>query len=688
MSATLTLGTTYTFGGTSWVCAEVFQNYAVLQNTGISYGLWPGITMSKWGNGLPYRQSIDGQDISEYDNNTIALYNAIKNAEYNSATYGTGLYLVNLSKVNQTTIFSSVSGYYGTALTTAANNANNISETANYKYSWLGIYESDNSQDFYYAVSDSGNLGRWGSYDVNLVIAPAFNVDLSKIKLTGTAISISDSSSGSESSSDSPQQNWEEKCLDQTNTQYLLNKIKNKLNSEFTANEVTTATLSTFGKVKPDGSTILINNDGVISLTSDTVGIATNIQNGLLKPDDNTIFIKSDGTLHLKKEDITPIPIPEPEEENEENEIPPILFLVRDKDNNIYGIEKSSNIANWGVMKQITKENDEYIISNQDSGYGWYTTPYSKNYDDGYVMIKDNYQGGVYSRSRLSGFQGNIPNMFGLGIFKENSDSPVIGSDKFNYETGSWNNILNDFSVDGHISHFEYDAMYFIPDRSAYTGTKPNVKYTNLLIPGLKCVICKNDTIKFYTYSYNSWNSFQVNNNINVSYFNGLRDTLDFSSICFDGAAIIKYENGVHVTNLGTGETRLLNTEVIDDSGDIISRQAIMVHAYDWYWFDNPGEWREYIIGRGSNDRDFSVYQNLTPHITDSITTCQFKKICTLHSDFTGYRYMSDLYFDFVVDNDENVYYCEASNNYNHFKLYVNESSNRENKLIGSCVSL
>ena len=78
--------------------------------------------MAKFGNGSPYANNIDGQDISGYDDKTTALYNSIKSAEYAGADYGTGLYLVSNAMTGTTTDGTIGSGNYWTALKTAAAN--------------------------------------------------------------------------------------------------------------------------------------------------------------------------------------------------------------------------------------------------------------------------------------------------------------------------------------------------------------------------------------------------------------------------------------------------------------------------------------------------------------------------------------------------------------------------------------
>ena len=59
------------------------------------------------------------------------------------------------------------------------------------------------------------------------------------------------------------------------------------------------ATTQVAGKVKPDGTTILVDENGVIS-SAVTVAIATLQAAGIVKPDGTTITIENDGTIHAR----------------------------------------------------------------------------------------------------------------------------------------------------------------------------------------------------------------------------------------------------------------------------------------------------------------------------------------------------------------------------------------------------
>lgn len=181
----LKLGKTYLFMGYNWTVCELVNDgrTAVLQSHGVTSGAWPGFKMAEFGNGDYYADSIYGQDISAYDHKLKELYNAIKDVEDKSATYGKGLYLVSKEKVGFTKCGKHGSGYYWTALKEAAMNYQSFEAASN--GTWLGT------------VSGSGNPlcvdSNGGVYNGNLrssgfVVAPAFNLVLSKVKVAGDEI--------------------------------------------------------------------------------------------------------------------------------------------------------------------------------------------------------------------------------------------------------------------------------------------------------------------------------------------------------------------------------------------------------------------------------------------------------------------------------------------------------------------
>ena len=178
------LGKTYKFAGYYWTVCELINNgrVAVIQSHGVTHGAWPGFVMPQFGNGSYYADSIDGQDISSYDDKMQSLYDNIKEVEDTSVSYGKGLYLISKEKTGFTEIFDPGSGYYWTELKAVAENT---SAFGNASYSaWLG-----SAFGSYYAwfVSSDGSIYGYAQ-NVDFVVAPAFNLDLSKVEIAGDEI--------------------------------------------------------------------------------------------------------------------------------------------------------------------------------------------------------------------------------------------------------------------------------------------------------------------------------------------------------------------------------------------------------------------------------------------------------------------------------------------------------------------
>ena len=180
-------GKTYKFTGYDWTVCELVNDgrTAVLQSHGVTHGEWPGFVMPQFGNGDYYSQSIDGQDISGYDDKMRSLHDAIKDVEDKSASYGKGLYLVSKEKAGFTEWCEPGSGDYWQALKKAAGNASSFGSP--YYYAWLGTVDGGNGP---WCVYSDGHVyydyDQYGDY----VVAPAFNLDLSKVEVAGDEIII------------------------------------------------------------------------------------------------------------------------------------------------------------------------------------------------------------------------------------------------------------------------------------------------------------------------------------------------------------------------------------------------------------------------------------------------------------------------------------------------------------------
>lgn len=184
--AILEAGETYRFAGYSWTACELVNDgrVAVIQSHGVTHGAWPGFVMSQFGNGNYYSKSIDGQDISGYDNKMKELYVTIKDAENTSASYGKGLYLISEEKAGFTEWGHPGSGNYLQALKAAAENACSFGSPDN--YAWLGtVYGSGGA----WYVNSNGGVS-YNDQSDDYVVAPVFNLDLSKVEIVGDEIVI------------------------------------------------------------------------------------------------------------------------------------------------------------------------------------------------------------------------------------------------------------------------------------------------------------------------------------------------------------------------------------------------------------------------------------------------------------------------------------------------------------------
>ena len=180
------LGKTYQFAGYKWTACELINNgkTLVIQSHGVTNGEWPGYRMSRFGNCNYYELSIDGEDISVYDLKLKKLYDAIKDVEDTAATYGKGLYLVSREKAGFKEWSKPGYGYYWAALKAAAENALPFGLSGS---AWLGTVNG--SINAWY-VNSNGNVSNGNFQNYNYVVAPAFNLDLSKVETVGDEIII------------------------------------------------------------------------------------------------------------------------------------------------------------------------------------------------------------------------------------------------------------------------------------------------------------------------------------------------------------------------------------------------------------------------------------------------------------------------------------------------------------------
>lgn len=185
--ANLELGKTYNFMGYKWTACELINNgkTLVIQSHGVTTGPWPGFKLPQFGNGHYYGSDIDGQDISSYNDKTQKLYDAIKDFEDTSATYGNGLYLISAEKAQLPTVIygASGAGYYCDALVSAGSEGNPNGTHCN---AWLGTLGNKENTAWFVNGFANGYIALQD--DVVKTIAPAFNLDLSKVKISGDEI--------------------------------------------------------------------------------------------------------------------------------------------------------------------------------------------------------------------------------------------------------------------------------------------------------------------------------------------------------------------------------------------------------------------------------------------------------------------------------------------------------------------
>ena len=182
------LGKTYKFAGYNWTACELINNgkTLVLQSHGVTHGAWPGFVMPQFGNGHFYSKSIAGEDISGYDDKMQALYYAIKDTEDSFASYGKGLFLICKEKAGYVEFERTGSGNYWKVLQGVSMNYSPFGATC--FSTWLGTVADANSGNAF-----SMDIGGCIGYSIcnqpnEYAIAPAFNLDLSKVEIKGDEI--------------------------------------------------------------------------------------------------------------------------------------------------------------------------------------------------------------------------------------------------------------------------------------------------------------------------------------------------------------------------------------------------------------------------------------------------------------------------------------------------------------------
>ena len=226
--AAFTVGQTYRMGGYDWLCAEdLGSGVYALQSKGMTSGAWPGYRLPSNYDGsvsfgpadTPYSSDIFDLNIASYDSNTIAFYDT--NNWKSVCADNKGLYLISYTKLNVTDYAQLSSGNYSIALKEAASNYQNFGMPSNADggFAWIGNVSANSSSDpspSGWWIGEGGyvganSVGQMGTYGQGAVIAPAFDVDSSKVSisptneigilLTGSFVEISESLALGETSS-------------------------------------------------------------------------------------------------------------------------------------------------------------------------------------------------------------------------------------------------------------------------------------------------------------------------------------------------------------------------------------------------------------------------------------------------------------------------------------------------------
>lgn len=172
MNNIITIGKEYSFAGYKWIPVVLDKNMVVLQSLGVTVGSWPGFSMHQFGDHNYYGKEITGQDISAYDDKTKNLYEKLRSVEVESPL-GKGLYLpredIMICNWKQ-------------AMITVVDSDNPIACEADDNMAWLDKSNGSYARCFC-ANEDIGSISDSRSQICEYIIAPAFNLDLSKVEI-------------------------------------------------------------------------------------------------------------------------------------------------------------------------------------------------------------------------------------------------------------------------------------------------------------------------------------------------------------------------------------------------------------------------------------------------------------------------------------------------------------------------
>ena len=183
----LEIGKTYHFAGYDWTVCKLDNNTAVIQSHGVTHGFYLDEDL------------IRKYNISDYNDTMKSLYDNIKEAENKSYMFGRGLYLVstdnvgfmyevekNVSSTGTVNHFEWIAaGYFLQVLKEVAKNAVLLGAASN--FAWIGV---GHFTKYALAVSASGDVYENYLPCGDYAIAPAFNLDVSKVDVIGNEIVI------------------------------------------------------------------------------------------------------------------------------------------------------------------------------------------------------------------------------------------------------------------------------------------------------------------------------------------------------------------------------------------------------------------------------------------------------------------------------------------------------------------
>ena len=169
------LGKEYNFAGYRWVPVRINKEdqVAVMQSLGVTAGPWPGFSMPLYGNGDFYDKDIFGEDISSYNEATEKLMEQIRPVAVDTVS-GRGLYLASFKDIDSVEDIRNNS-VWENALIKAASSYKSFGISN--PILWLS---TAGGKDCAWYINSYGDINYGTQYN-DYVIAPAFNLDLTKI---------------------------------------------------------------------------------------------------------------------------------------------------------------------------------------------------------------------------------------------------------------------------------------------------------------------------------------------------------------------------------------------------------------------------------------------------------------------------------------------------------------------------